>query len=206
MILVWAGSFGFLTCRNPPALQPTTGRRTFDFVLVILRHSDISRMAMNDFTGWFHQRVAPTSCEGDEEPVSALDTISKRAPTVSNVSSSVGNRQDHCKTGEAPQEVWKEPLQLWVALLLDKLSDSDATPPPVALQGVATPLSGLFLQFPVCGRGVATTPHQRALSHPITDPIAIISALSQVIWTSEALSRSRGVLHLRVSRYTLTLS
>ena len=45
-----------------------------------------------------------------------------------------------------------------------KLSDSPTkwcrryTPPPVALQGVATPLSQFFPQFPMQRRGVAATP------------------------------------------------
>ena len=64
------------------------------------------------------------------------------------------------------------------------------TPHSVVLQGVATPLSRLFLQFPVCSRGVATTP-------PPTRPIARTPcrtpvAMSQVFWTSKTLLRSRG--------------
>ena len=46
-------------------------------------------------------------------------------------------------------------------------------PPPVALQGVATPLSWLCPQFPACSRGVAATP-------PPKNPVAVILALSQV--------------------------
>ena len=39
-----------------------------------------------------------------------------------------------------------------------RLSSADATLPPVALQGVATPPSRLFPQFRGCRRGVAATP------------------------------------------------
>ena len=39
------------------------------------------------------------------------------------------------------------------------LSGADATTPPVALQGVATPLSRLFPQFRGCRRGAAVAPH-----------------------------------------------
>ena len=43
------------------------------------------------------------------------------------------------------------------------------TPAPVALQGVATPLSRRFLQFAVCSRGVAATPPPKGpiAPHPV---------------------------------------
>ena len=55
----------------------------------------------------------------------------------------------------------------------EDLSGSDATPPPVPLQGVATPPWRVFPQFRVCCRGPGVSQlhcRQRALSHPTPDP------------------------------------
>ena len=84
-----------------------------------------------------------------------------------------------------------------------ELSGADATPPPhVALQGIATPPSRLFPHFRGCRRGVATTPP------PCKGPVAPPHPgppcrVSQVVWTSKALSRFMGCRCY--PRYTLTL-
>ena len=60
-----------------------------------------------------------------------------------------------------------------------ELSGADATPPPVALQGVATLLSRLFPQFPVCSRGVAAIPPPKGpiAPHPVPQLVAVSLAL-----------------------------
>ena len=82
---------------------------------------------------------------------------------------------------------------------------ADATPPPVALQGVVTPISAVLFRSFECVTGVSQPqPHQRALSHPIPDPFV---GCRRYFGPPKPLSRSRvEQLPLRVSRYTLTLS
>ena len=71
-----------------------------------------------------------------------------------------------------------------------RLTGADATPPPpVALQGVATPPSRILPQFRVCRRGVAATPPPKGPVAPHPGPPCRVP---RVVWTSEALSRSRG--------------
>ena len=84
-------------------------------------------------------------------------------------------------------------------------------PPSVALQGVAipgNPCRGSFRSFQCVAGASQLHPHQRSLSHPILYP-----PCSNYLGTVESISDLRnpvalqGVeqLHLRASRYTLTL-
>ena len=70
---------------------------------------------------------------------------------------------------------------LGATLGIRELSGADATPPPVTLQGVATPLSRLFLQFPVCSSSY--TPTKGSYRTSSRTPVADILALSQVLFT-----------------------
>ena len=88
-------------------------------------------------------------------------------------------------------------LKPWVAQTLH--------PSTVALQGVGTPLLRLFPQFRACRRGVAATPSQkgpcRAPSRTRLQGVAGSLDLRNPV-ALQGVER----LHLRVSRYTLTLS
>ena len=61
-------------------------------------------------------------------------------------------------------------------------------PPPVALQGVATPWSGSFCRV----KGVATVSQLHPPKGPVAPHPEPPCRVSRVVWASGALSRSRG--------------
>ena len=80
---------------------------------------------------------------------------------------------------------YHHPLSLWTA----SLRGADTTTPPCRDPNVATPRSRLFSQLRVCGRSVAATTPPKGPVAPHPGPTC---GVSQVVWTSETLSRSRG--------------
>ena len=85
-------------------------------------------------------------------------------------------------------QFWHPPLKFESRRQIPTKWRRRCTPPPVALQGVATPPSRFFPQFRVCRRGVAATPPPKGHVAPHLGPPC---GVLRVVWTSETLSRSR---------------